>query len=104
MLLFAPRQPNGGVGESRNAFAAPGEAELLAGCRLDRHAACRNASDLGNARAHGIAMRTDAGRLAHDRGIEMGDAPAARLHALDREREEAIGGGAAPLRITGREV
>src|SRR5262249_48608780 len=39
-----------------------------------------------------------------DGDVEMGDAPAARAHALDRERQEPIGGGAAPLRIGRREM
>ena len=51
-----------------------------------------------------IAMGADARRLADDRDVEMGDAPAACAHPIDREREEAIGGGAAPLRIGGREM
>ena len=63
-----------------------------------------DAGDLGDARAHGVAMRADARRLADDVDVEMGDAAAARAHALDREGEEAIGGGAAPLRIARRKV
>src|SRR4051812_4723002 len=76
-----PWQANGRVREGRDALAAPGEAQFLAGRRLDRYAGFRNARDLGNARPHGVAMRTDARCLAHDRGIEMSDAAAARLHA-----------------------
>jgi hypothetical protein len=34
----------------------------------------------------------------------MGDAPAARLYALDRKSKKSIRGGAAPLRITRRKV
>src|SRR5262249_60528904 len=33
-----------------------------------------------------------------------GSRPAARAHALDRKRQEPIGGGAAPLRIARREM
>ena len=64
----------------------------------------RNAGDLGDARAHGVAVRADARRLADHGDVEMGDASAARAHALDRKGEEPVGGGAAPLRIAGREV
>ena len=49
-------------------------------------------------------MRADARRLAHDGDVEMGDAAAARAHALDREGEEAVGRGAAPLRIARRKM
>ena len=55
-------------------------------------------------RAHGVAMRPDPRRLAHDGEIEMRDAAAARGDALDREGEEAVGRGAAPLRIAGRKM
>ena len=63
-----------------------------------------DAGDLGDARAHGVAVRADARRLAHHGDVEMRDPPAARAHALDRERQEPVGGGAAPLRIAGRKV
>ncbi len=63
-----------------------------------------DAGDLGDARAHRVAVRPDARRLADDGDVEMRDASAARAHALDRECEETIGGGAAPLRIARREV
>ena len=85
-------------------FAAPGEAELLAGGRLHADTRRRDAGDLGDARAHGVAVRADPRRLADDRDIEMRDASAARLHALDRKVEEAVRGGAAPLRIARRKV
>ena len=60
--------------------------------------------DLGDAHAHGVAMGADAGRFADHIDVEMGDAAFARAQALDREGEEKIGGGAAPLRIAGRKV
>ena len=63
-----------------------------------------DAGDLGDAHAHGVAMGADAGRLADHIDVEMGDAAFARAQALDREGEEAVGGGAAPLRIAGRKV
>src|SRR5262249_33794609 len=102
--LIAPREANGRIGECRDTFATPCEAQFFAGSRLDRDAACRNACYPGDARPHGVAMRADSWRLAHDRRVEARDAAAARLHPLDREGEEAIGGGAAPLRIAGREM
>ena len=100
----SPGQPHRGGREGDDAFAAAGEPHLLAGGGLDRHALLRHAGNLGDPRAHGVAMRADARRLADHRDVEMRDQPAAGAHALDRERQEAIGGGAAPLRIAGREV
>ena len=63
-----------------------------------------DAGKLGDVGAHGVAMRADARGLAHDGDVEMGDAAAARVEALDREGEEPVGGGIAPLRIAGREM
>ena len=60
--------------------------------------------DLGDARAHRVAMRADPRRLAHDGDVEMRDAPAACARALDREGEEPVGRGAAPVRIARREM
>ena len=54
--------------------------------------------------AHGVAMRADARRLAHDGDVEMRDAAAALGHALDREFQELIGRRAAPARIARREM
>ena len=82
----------------------PVKPSLLAGRRLHRHAIERKAGKLGDLGAHGVAVRPDLGRLAHQRQVEMGDAPAARFHALDREGEEPVGGRALPLRIAGREM
>ena len=104
IIAVAPGQPDGGIGERRHAFAAAGEAHLLAGGRLHADALDRHAGDLGDARAHRVAMRADARRLADDGDVEMGDAPAAGAHPLDREGEEPVGGSAAPLRIARRKM
>src|SRR5262249_45181317 len=103
-MSVAPGQADRGIGECRDAFAAPGETELLAGGRLPSHPRHRNAGDLGDPGAHGVAMRANARRLAHDSDVEMGNAPATRLDPLDREGKEAVGRSAAPLRIARREV
>ena len=87
---------------------AAGEAELLAGGRLDADAVDRDAGDLGDARAHGVAMRADLRGLAHDGDIEMGDAAAAlgaraRPRTRRKRSEEAprhcgsLGGKCAPM-------
>ena len=64
----------------------------------------RDAGEPGDVCAHGVAVRADARRLADDVDVEMGDAAAACVDALDRESEEAVGGGAAPLRIARRKM
>ncbi len=48
--LPAPRQAHGGIGEGRHAFAAAGEAHLLAGGGLHADAVDRNTGELGDAR------------------------------------------------------
>src|SRR5262245_43703518 len=103
-ISVAPGQANGRVGEGGYAFAASRETELFAGGRLDRHATDGNARDLGDASSHGVAIRPDARRFAHDSCVEMGDTPATRLHSLDCEGQEAIRRRAPPLRIARGEV
>ena len=71
---------------------------------LTRDAPYRNSSDRGNARAHGVAMRRDARRLANDRHVEMGDDAAPRAHALAGESQKAVRGRSLPLRIGRRKV
>src|SRR6185437_12142423 len=80
-----PGQANrrGGVGD--DAFAATGEAELLAGGGLHADARDVDAGDAGDRRAHGVAMRTDPRRFGDDVEIEMRDHAAARLDPLDGE-------------------
>ena len=63
-----------------------------------------NAGDRRNARAHGVAVRSNARRLAHNGHVEMRDHAGARAHALAGEGEKALGRGAAPLRIARRKV
>ena len=48
------------------------------------------AGDLGDARAHGVAVRADLRPLADQRHIEMRDASAARGDAIDRVFQELI--------------
>src|SRR5260370_1452158 len=84
--------------------AMAGKSHFFARGRLHADALDRNAGDLGDTGTHRVAMRADARRLAHDGDVEMGDAPIPRAHALDREGQEPIGGGATPLRIGRREM
>src|ERR1035437_4091064 len=101
---LAPGQADGGGGVGRDAFAAAGEAELFAGGCLHRHARDRNSGERGDFGAHGVAVRADARSLANQGEVKMGDAAAARAHALDRKRKKAVGRRVAPLRIAGWEM
>ena len=82
----------------------PVKPDFLAGRGLDRHPPDRNAGDRGDARAHRIAMRADAGHLADNRNVEMRDHAGAGAHAIAGESEKAVRRSAAPLRIAGREM
>src|SRR5512139_793813 len=62
--LFRPGQPDGGRRISSDAFAAAGEAELLAGRGLDRNPVRRQPCNAGHGFANGVAMRADLRRLA----------------------------------------
>ena len=63
-----------------------------------------NAGDRCDARAHGVTMRRDAWRFAHDGDVEIADHATARAHALASKGEKAIRRSAAPLRIVGRKM
>ena len=63
-----------------------------------------DAGDLGDARAHLVAMRTDLRRLADERHVEIDDPPAFLAHAAHGVGKEAVGRRALPFRIGGREV
>src|SRR3954453_8805370 len=62
--FIVPGQADGGAGHRRDPFLAPGEAEPFAGGGLHRHAREIQAGDLGDARAHRIAVGTDFRPLA----------------------------------------
>src|ERR1700688_646042 len=65
--FVAPRQADGGARRGGDAFLAAGESKPLAGGRLDGHPRQRQAGDLGDARAHGVAVRADFRALANQR-------------------------------------
>ena len=50
----------------------------------------RNAGDRGDARAHGVAMRRNLRRFAHNGHVEMRNHAAARAHPLAGESEKAV--------------
>src|SRR3954453_24048748 len=104
LILVLPGEPDGGAGGGGNAFLAAGEAEPFAGGGLDRHSRHVEAGDLGDARAHGIAMRADFRPLADHRPLEIGDPPAALADAVDGIFQELVRRRALPLRIAGRKV
>src|SRR5262249_58127154 len=81
-MSVTPGQPDRRIGERRDAFAASGEAELFAGGRLPPDARHRNAGDLGDARAHALAMGTNALCFAYERDVDTADAPATRRDPL----------------------
>src|SRR5258705_8041331 len=82
--LIVPRQTDGGARGRGDAFLAAGKAEPFAGRRLDGDARYVEPGDLGDARAHGVAQRTDFGALADQRDLEIGNAAAAGGDAIDR--------------------
>src|ERR1700729_542354 len=90
LILFAPGQANGGARDGGNPSLAAGESEPLAGGRLHRHAGWIEARDLGDARAHGVAVRPDFRTFADQGHVEMRDASAARGDAIDRIFQEAV--------------
>ncbi len=54
--------------------------------------------------AHDVAQRADLRALADHGDFEIGDAAAARGDPIDGVFQEAVGGGALPLHVAGREV
>ena len=60
--------------------------------------------DRRDARPDRLPVRAEAGRLAEQRRVEMVDDAAAAPAPARRVGEEAVGGGAAPLRIARREM
>src|SRR6202035_4022486 len=102
--FVVPRKADGGARGGGDAFLAAGEAEPFAGGRLDGDARDVDPGDLGDARAHGVAQWPDLGALADQRDLEIGNAAAARGHPIDRVFQEAVGGGALPLRIARRKM
>ncbi len=60
--------------------------------------------DLGDARAHGVPVRSDFRALANQGDVEVGDASAARGDAIDGVFQEAVRSGAFPLRIARRKM
>src|SRR5882757_6291664 len=99
-----PRKADGGARGGGDAFLAAGEAEPLAGGRLDGDARDGEAGDLGDPCAHGVAQRPDLGPLADHGHFEVGDASAARSDAIDRIFQEAVRGGALPLLVARRKM
>src|ERR1700682_3274481 len=72
--FIVPRQAGGGARDGGDALFAAGDAEALAGGRFHGHARQAQSGDLGDARAHGVAVRADLWALANQGYIEMGDA------------------------------
>src|SRR4051812_9674215 len=97
LMLFAPGKTNGRARGCGDAFLAAGEAEPFAGGRLHRDARDVEPGDLGDARAHGVAQRSDLRPLADQRNLEIGDAAAAAGDAIDRIFQEAVGGRPLPF-------
>src|ERR1700728_3736591 len=64
LILIAPGQADGGARRGGNAFLAAGEAQPLAGRGFDGDPRQAEAGDLGDARAHGVAQRSDLRPLA----------------------------------------
>ena len=88
--FVVPRQADGGARSRGDAFLAAGEAQPLAGRRLDRDAGDVDPGDLGNARAHHVAQRPDLRTLADHRDFEVGDPAAPRGNAVDGIFQEFV--------------
>src|SRR5260370_37636507 len=99
LILFAPGQADGGARGRGDAFLAPGKAEPLAGRGLHGDPGDTDAGDLGDARAHGVAQRSDLRTLADHRDLEIRDTAAARGDAIDGVFKELVGGGALPFEV-----
>src|ERR1700709_2233853 len=69
LMLIAPGQADGGARRRGDAFLAAGNAEPLAGGRLDGNARDVDAGDFGNARTHGVAQRADLRPFADQRDL-----------------------------------
>src|SRR5438477_6159993 len=102
--VLSQRQSYRGAGGSCNPFFAAGEAEALAGRRLDGDARHRHAGNVGDASAHRVAMRTYFGSLADQRHFEIGNAAAALADTAHGIFKKAVGGSAFPLRIGRRKM
>src|SRR3984885_9973258 len=99
-----PRQAYGRARDGCDAFLAAGKSEPFAGGRFHGDARGTKTGDFGDARAHGVTVRSDFRALANQGDVEMGDASAARGDAIDRVFQEAVRCGAPPLRIARREM
>mgnify|MGYP006191519607 CR=1 FL=1 len=103
-LLPDSRYFDGRNGLGRDSLAATCEAQSFRRCRLDADSVAGDSGDTGDAGNHGLAVRADA-RCFTDKGkVEMDDPTATRGEKREGMHEKALGGGAAPLRIGGREV
>src|SRR5258705_13860401 len=88
---IGPGQSNCRIGKGHDAFAATREAHGLAGGGFHRNSIDVDLGDFGDARAHGVAVWSNARRFAHDRYVKMRDPAAPRLHAINRKSEETVG-------------
>src|ERR1019366_5015391 len=102
--FIVPGQADGGARDRGDAFLAAGEPEVLAGGRFYRNPRQSEAGDLGDARAHGVAVRADFRALADQGHVEMRDASAARGNPLDRVFQESVRRRTLPLGIAWRKV
>src|SRR6185437_14005847 len=103
-VVVPPGQAYGRARHGSDPFLAAGKSEPFAGGRLHGDARGAKTGDLGDARAHGVAVWPDFRALANQGDIEMGDASAARGDAIDCVFQEAVRCGALPPRIARREV
>src|SRR3981081_1594297 len=104
LISIAPGQADSGARHCGDAFLAAGESEPFAGGRFHGHPRQGEASDLGDARAHGVAEGADLRALADQGHIEMRDASAAGGDAIDRVFEELVRRRALPLRVARRKM
>src|SRR6202035_3924492 len=104
LISIDPRQADSRTCGGSDTSLAAGEAEPFAGGRLHGDAGDIEPGDLGDARAHGVAQRSDLGAFADQRDFQICNAPAARGDAVDRVFQETVRRRALPCGLARRKM
>src|SRR5690606_17951608 len=87
-MSVTPRHFYGGARHGGDALLAPGEAQPLAGRRLDRYPRRRDAADGGDGFAHRRRVPGDLRRLADQRQVEIDNSYPSLCHQPRRVLQE----------------